>query len=172
MPELVVTLNWYEAASSAREGVQRRIRSLAHGRNDRLKTSRSAWDNDIESACAERAVAKALGIYWPESGELDYDGDLLAGIHVRSTDYATGHLIVYPSDPDDGRFYLAVGCCPRWRIAGWLYGAEAKQPRWWDARRLALPGFMVPQAELHAPNGALQPLGRWTAEDLFREASP
>jgi hypothetical protein len=162
--ELVVTLNWHEAATAAREGVQRRIRQLALNRTDRLKTLRGVWDNDVESACAERAVAKALGIYWPESAELDYDGDLPNGIHVRWTDYAAGHLIVYPGDPDDGRFYLAVGRCPCWRVAGWLYGAEAKRPGWWDATRLALPGFMVPQSELYAPDVA----SRWTAENLFR----
>jgi hypothetical protein len=145
-----VTLTWSEVASAGREGIQRRIRAMARGRQlpggwDHKRRA-GRWDNDIESACAERAAAKGLGIYWPEGDMPDYGGDLPGGWHVRSTDREDGSLLVYPDDPDGGRFVLIVGVAPTYRLAGWLYGREAKDAKWASGDRLARPGFMIPQS--------------------------
>jgi hypothetical protein len=115
------------------------------------------WDNDVESACAERAVAKVLGVYWPERNDLDRDGDLPFNLHVRSSDRSDAHLLIYPKDPDDGLFFLAVGQVPTFDVLGWLQAGEAKRPDWWDDKVLARHAFRVPQHELHpVPTTLLQ----------------
>ena len=131
-----VVLTWEEVASAGREGIMRRIRAMMKGRElpggwD-AKRRAGRWDNEVESTCAERAVAKAIGVYWPEGSELDYDGDLPGGRHVRSTDRPDGSLLIYPEDDDNGKFLLVVGQAPKFRLVGWLYGREAKRDEWWN----------------------------------------
>jgi hypothetical protein len=152
---MIVTLSWVEMASAAREGIQRRIRALALGRQlpggwDAARKS-GRWDNEVESACAERAAAKGLGIYWPEGSNPDYAGDLPGNRHVRSTDIPHGCLLVYDGDPDDGIFLLVIGQAPTFRLAGWMFGHEAKQDLYvnFARSRLARAGYMVPQCRLH-----------------------
>ena len=146
-----VTLTPTEVAEAAHEGALRRIRAIFRGRqfpggwDD--KRVRDKWGSDVESAAAEKAFAKGLGLYWAGSPDPDYQGDV-CGWHVRSTDREAGCLIVYLQDPDDARFALVVGEIPSFRIAGWCYGREAKLAEFESGSRLRRPGFMVPQGRL------------------------
>jgi hypothetical protein len=107
------------------------------------------WGTDIEGAAAELAFAKARGHYYDSYVGVNYArqaGDV-GRTQVRSTWHDHGCLTVYNSDPDDAPFVLMVGMIPTFRIAGWLYGREAKQPRWWQPH-LRKPAFFVPQQAL------------------------
>ena len=149
--DVVVTLSWSEVAWAAREGCQRAIRAMSKGRvrpGSNKKRRGGRWDHDVEAACAEVAVAKHLRAYWAPDPALDYAGDIGGGWHVRSTDLPKGCLIVYREDPDDGKFALAVGTVPTFRLPGWIVAADAKRTDWWESDKLDRPGFMVPQTEL------------------------
>lgn len=107
------------------------------------------WGTDIEGAAAELAFAKARGHYYDCYVGVNYahqPGDV-GRTQVRSTWHENGCLTVYDNDPDDAAFVLMVGMIPTFRIAGWLYGREAKDPRW-RREDLRKPAFFVPQPAL------------------------
>lgn len=88
-----------------------------------------SWQTDIEAACAEMAVAKALNIYWDGSvNKFKKDGpDLPPDIEVRTTEYKNGHLILRDGDKkycNDMRFVLVVGEAPKFYLSGWIYCHE------------------------------------------------
>ncbi len=71
---------------------------------------------------------------------------------VRATTHRKGHLIIQKKDPDDQVYVLAR----LWRqddhgiqvrVGGWIWGAEAKQDRWW-ATHIRSSAYMVPAHEL------------------------
>jgi hypothetical protein len=130
--------------------VLRNIRALSKGRLEPHghPKERGSWDVTIEGASAEMAVAKALGRYWADSEALDYDGDV-GTIHVRSTDLDHGHLLLYPSDPDDGCFFLVSGRAPRFTIRGWIIASDGKREEFWETAKLRDPAWMVPASALH-----------------------
>jgi hypothetical protein len=106
---------------------------------------------NVVGSTGEQAQAKVCGLgrYWsPRVGELDYEGDLGEGVQVRATALPYGCLIVYDTDSDDHVFYLVTGAPPELRARGWLFGYEAKLPRYWrsDVRS---PAYFVPALYLH-----------------------
>lgn len=89
------------------------------------KDARNA-ENDIRGAECEFAAAQMLNLGWrPTVGQLDAL-DVGGVCNVRSTILADGRLIVKPSDPDWVPFVLVVKQNCHFRLAGWLYGYEAK----------------------------------------------
>ena len=144
-----ITLTWHEVAYAAAEGVQRRIRRLAKGRVDRYgwDGERDVWGNDIESSASEVALAKAREAYWAPSPAPDYAGDV-GHWFARSTSLDDGCLILYPDDLDDRPYALLTGTIPTFKIRGWVYGREGKQPRFDAGSRLRVPAYLVPQGSL------------------------
>jgi len=134
-------------------GVQRRINALRQNFKNRggdadHRTGREAWGLDVEGAAAEMAVAKGLNRFMPfiinTSTAKDDD---LNGIHVRSTPYAQGHLLIYKDDFDEKPYVLAVGAIPRFNLKGFCLGKDGKQQKYF---RQTLDGnaFWVPQDQL------------------------
>lgn len=147
-----VGLTWPEVITASFVGVQRRVLSMkrgsvpAHGYAD----DSQAFDQDIQAACSEMAVAKALRIYWPAVfGRIDTtDGDVGFGaIQVRSTRRDGGCLILHPEDPDEHVFVLVTGAVPHFKVHGWLRASVAKTDEFWreDTGR---PAYFVPQHRL------------------------
>ena len=142
-PTEVMVASWY--------GCQRRVNAIRQGRRNRFgdadhRVGRSAWGLDVEGAAAEMAAAKILQRYMPFTIGDTKDDDL-NGIHVRSTPYATGHLIVYDDDPADAPFVLMVGVLPSFKAAGWILAGEAKQLHWLDEQG---GQYWVPQDQLRS----------------------
>jgi hypothetical protein len=139
---------------AANAGVQRNLQALARGRaaaHGFTDKAGAGWAIDIEGACAELAVAKAVGTYWePVWERTDRQRDDVEGWQIRSTPRANGCLIVHPSDPDDARFVLVTGTVPTFTIVGWLYGWEAKSDEFWRDPGTGRPAYFVPAARLRA----------------------
>ena len=104
-------------------------------------------------AMAEYAVASALGHKW--EGAFTNVTEWRAWkrlkrevrmVEVCVGDYATAPLIVRESDPDVP-FILVIDRKPEFLIIGWMFGADAKKPEWWNAVDKC---FDVPQTELRA----------------------
>jgi len=132
------------------ESAKKAGRAEAHGHTD--DEAKGTWDH-ILGATGECAAAKGLNRFWFQPVFADrHLGDIGVGLHVRSTDWKTGSLIVHESDPDDGVFILAIqdGSIPeRWDIIGWIVARDAKkEEHWWDITRTKRPAYFVPQWEL------------------------
>jgi len=137
-------------------GVQRRLKSLSRASAHRFE-NRNPWGNDIESAAAELAVAKALGLYWDASIDVFGRPDLVCesrGVAVEvklNSARDDGDLMVLASSPIEPEtiFVLVTGALPAFRIVGWTRGEYVKT---FGERRTMAAGhenFIVPQSMLN-----------------------
>ena len=141
------TLTHAEMHRVAMVGVMRNLGALEAGRTHRHRYQGDGWSNHILGAAGEFCVARWAGILWRPALDADEGHPDVGAYHVRTTAHAGGRLIVYRDDQDAALFVLVTGQLPRFRLAGWAYGDEAKDPRWWD-NTVRSPTFMVPQAHL------------------------
>lgn len=121
-----VTLFWYEVEYAAMVGIKRQIRSRSSKDHNKIQSKDFGWHTDIESACAELAVAKALNLYWDGSINVSKRPDIPSGLQIRHTSFDSGHLIVRPGDPLEHRYILVTGTSPLYCLRGWLWGYEVK----------------------------------------------
>jgi hypothetical protein len=146
-----VALSLTEVEMAAKEGTQRRIRSMFGNRQFPggwdSKRRNDKWGSDIESVAGEIAFAKAMGYYWAGSHDPDYHGDV-RGWQVRTTDLPNGCLFVYDEDPDDRRCVLVIGQIPFFKVVGWVYAGEAKGGTY--DPRLERPAYSVAQHGLRS----------------------
>lgn len=145
-----VVLDWHEVAMASHVGWLRACKSKADGRADARGFVGPGWDQHIEGACGELAVAKALGRYW--SGSVDaFDACDLPGLQVKTTAHANARLLIAPDADDGHRYVLVTGMAPRYRVCGWILAREAKRPDWLlDPSGKGRPAvFCVPQDALH-----------------------
>ena len=141
-----------EAVAAAAAGAIQQIRSVLrergrdHGGVSR-RQQRLRWADSIHGMMAEMAVAKYLGVTWTPGAQAVKRGDVAEAIEVRATEHENGHLLVYDSDSDAAPFVLAVGHFPCFYLAGWLYGADCEQQRYWQ-RDKDPPCYWVQQNHL------------------------
>lgn len=146
-----VVLSEQELRLAAQCGVERRLSAMGKKRQGAHGFDRDDfWGIDIEGLAAEMAVAKALRVYYsPVVGHLDTDeGDVLPGVQVRSSKHPNAHLLIHESDHDDHRFILVTGACGDYYIAGWTWGRDGKQQRFWREYK-GRSAFWVPQFRLN-----------------------
>lgn len=145
---MLIMLSWQEIRLAAEVGVTRRIVSMRDNRRDSAGYRGSdPFDMDILGAMGEVAVAKALQVYWSPSVNTFKLPDV-DNLHVRSTRYKTGSLIVRPNDPE-GTYLLVIADLPRFKIVGYCSAQYAKQDEFRsqpDATRP--PCWAVPQSRL------------------------
>lgn len=146
---MIIELTKVEMFVASQAGCMRRINSICNSLPEPHGTpSGSLFDNDVDSCGAEMAVAKAFGVYW-NTFPVDFrdlPGDV-ASVEVRSTKYLTGHLIVHDRDKDDRPFVLVRGTMPRYELAGWIMGKDAKQS-WWLRKTRKGHAYFVPEDQL------------------------
>ncbi len=147
-----IKLTEFECRMAITIAVERCINSTFDGRKDNHGYDGSdSWDVNIEGACAELAVAKAINKYWP-GGVNTFKAPDLEDIQVRWTPRKDGHLIVRKGDPDNDKFVLVIGKMPDYEVVGWIKGSDAKQERYlknWGGR---VPCYGVPQINLKPLN--------------------
>lgn len=118
-----------------------------------------AIDLDVKIALAEHAVSIAFNRKWDGEFEgiskwrawksLDRD---VKGLEVKTTSFVLGNLVVEESDADDHVFVLVIDRdSPTFAVAGWLLGADAKKPEYWNTENSLMPSFHVPQSVLMPP---------------------
>ncbi len=105
----------------------------------------------INGACAEVAVAKFLGLYWPMGVNVFKAPDIGEHTEVKRSYITTDkvHLIVDEDKLDDRKdFVFVTGTLPNFVIRGWLAGAMVCQEKY---RRVGADGkvaYWVPLADL------------------------
>ncbi len=158
--QVLVELTQHQLDLGVGVGHQRNALHRNHGRADGIVRSGTSLEMDIDGALAELAVCVAFNEPWanafvPQITDWDARRKALhdvGSMEVKSTKYAGGCLLVQPQFSDESPYVLVVtNLSPVFRIAGWLYGWEVKQPQFWrvDVPR---PCFMAPQSALRPVN--------------------
>lgn len=111
------TLTPIEMRLTGELGLSRRITSLSKAMNDK-QIGGQAWDIDINGAMGEYALAKILKIPWEPTLNTFKVPDV-GDLHVRTTTFQTGRLIIRPGDPY-GIYVLIIANAPIFRAAGWV----------------------------------------------------
>lgn len=142
-----ITLTRNEVIIGSMVGTRRKIESIFGNfyRTNHVGNDAFGWHTDIEAACAEIALAKALGVYWDFSVNTFKAPDV-GKLQVRHTELMRGSLILRPEDRDEEAFYLVVGTAPIFYIVGWMYGQDGKIDQYLD--ETPPPYWKVPQSAL------------------------
>jgi len=117
---------------------------------DAVQYELNRWEMDIEGVLAEMWLAKQLNVY--PTGWAGVRAPDVSGWEVRHTSREDGSLIIQKNDADHLPFALVIGANGKYRCAGWLYGREAKQDKFWRGE-LKRPAYFVPQPQLHRMEG-------------------
>lgn len=146
MSEVVLTFSELLLGSSA--GCMRQVENIKLNRKDAYGAgTHNDWQLNIEGVLAEMALSKYLGVYWKGKGEFRETD--VADVDVRSTGHQAGCLILHPEDPDERKFYLLVGSCGKYRVAGSIMGHEGKSEEFWsDPSGKGRWAYFVPQSRL------------------------
>jgi hypothetical protein len=146
---------WYSRAFDV--AAHRTLIAFEKGRVQKaqIDPTLNRFETDCVGCLGESAVAAWLGVDWGAQDTCDYAGDV-GDLHVRSTTWPNGHLIVYPTDPVDGRFVLVTldysRCCAN--LVGWCSAGDAMQAAPLKTHpKLGIAGHWVSQS-----SGLLRPM--------------
>jgi hypothetical protein len=142
-----VRLTQYEIYMGSCVGSARMLASLKRGQTNKVQNKDFGWHSDIEGACAEIVVAKALNVYWGGSVNTFKLPDV-AGVQVRHTQLDDGCLIVRSDDSDSEIFVLVTGSHPDYEIRGWCSGLDAKKKGTERNPGGNFPAWFVEQSQL------------------------
>jgi hypothetical protein len=146
-----VELSAPEYAGCCRVGDARQESNVRRGRRNHngAEFSRGAEYHRL-GASGEYVFAVGSGIpYVPVLDDMAARD--VGGWQVRATHWARGHLRIdkWKDDPTHP-FALVTGLPPLFYIAGWMWGFEGMQERWWrDMTRVGCPSFWVPYDAIH-----------------------
>jgi len=108
-----------------------------------------AWDRYIEGCLTEIAVAWHLNVFWHPKIGTPTPGDV-GHYEVRTSKRDNNCLLVRPSDSDEAAYIFVTGQHGDYKIHGWIYGKEAKQPQFLSSKgNDRPPAYFVPKAQLH-----------------------
>lgn len=144
-----VNLEWYEGIVVSVIGILRRMLSHKDGRSSGDGHNPN-WNDDIEGAAAECALAKAIDSYWAPAIDVFKTQPDVGKFEVRYTALKNGKLIVRESDSDSSFFVLVVGSFPDYDVVGGMLGSEAKNSMWSFAPNNRPPAYFVPQHALYS----------------------
>lgn len=144
-----VELKYFEMITCAQAGCMRRIENIVKN-NPQEHPKENPWQSDIEAAMAEYALAKVINEVWYGKG--DPRGiDVGQENQVRHTLLPHGSLIVQKEkDKPTDIFWLVTGCDGKYKVHGWMQGAEAKQEKYWADPTGNWPAYFVPQSDLRS----------------------
>ena len=146
-----VKLTPHEMYLAASVGMMRQVTNIRDGRQHKYGADpKEGWTVNIEGACGEAAVAKALGIYW--NGALGNFKAKDVGAHqVRMTRHPGGHLLLHKEDADEDLFLLVTGFTGDYVIRGWIQCFEGKKEEYWKSEfgRPDRSCYWVPQEALN-----------------------
>jgi hypothetical protein len=172
---VTVTLSPAEWHAAGSIGLKRQNLRVQRGkyRGEYKDNGGTLDERNVQGAQAEYALAKFYGKDtlqdWCETKSFSMEHekipcDVGVNLHVRSTFYTYGRLVVHPYDPDNGVFILARVQDPKRTVQfiGWTVASEAKKPEHWLnegiwARR---PAFVLDN-DLLRPMSSIPPEAVW-----------
>ena len=136
-----IELTLYEMEMAATVGLKRRADSIAKKRKGH---KRGSWSKDIEGACAEYVVAKALDKCWNGSVNTFKEIADVGDIEVRHTELTDGSLIIRTGDDPEAVYVLVTGACPTFKIRGWIKAKDGMDRKYMKNPGNAGVAFFVP----------------------------
>lgn len=120
-----VTLTRDELTIGCAVGCRRRIASIHSTKSAYPDDLTVQWQQHVEAACSEIAVAKHYTLAWTGMQPLArYDVD---DLQVRSVDKPHKGLIFRDGrDHEEDLFVLVYAAAPNYVLLGWLYGHEIR----------------------------------------------
>lgn len=143
-----VTLGSRELLLAAEVGAWRHIESRRSALTNKVGYEGFGWHTDVEAACAEIAVARALNLYWSGAVDGARSKDVGFRYQVRHTTRPDGCLILRETDAAEDIYILVTGASPSLVIRGWVEGYEGKAPSFWKVD-VQSPAWFVPQSALY-----------------------
>jgi hypothetical protein len=160
---IAVTLSSQELQQAALVGVMRHTESLRMGlKNLYAAAAGGAWEKNIEGACGEMAVARALDLYWGYDVNTFKAGDI-GTLQVRTASRDDYGLIVRPTDRPEDLFVLVTGSNGVYVVRGWLSGRAARRDEWWRDPGGHGAAWFVPADRLHPMQTLLAEMRRQLA---------
>lgn len=129
-------------------GSRRLIKATFKNLTDSVGQS-NGWENEIEGAAAEVAVAKHFGLFLPVTMDA-FGAPDVGDWHIRSSKHENAHLRIGKKETT-GKYMLVIGQFNKWRIAGWIQAEEARQEKYYRQMRADRPAksYWIPQDDLH-----------------------
>lgn len=143
-----VRLQGYEFFAAALVGVRRQIECVTRGMQNKHGLKGIGWDENIEGACGECALAKGLGLYWSGSINTFKIGGDVSGLEVRTRSERWHDLIVRRDDPENSIYVLVTGKAPEYTLVGWIKGRDGKRAEYLAAHGNREQAWFVPQEAL------------------------
>ena len=145
---MIIHLTPAEILQAGIVGLRRRVDSINKKSTDVVGSS-NGWENELEGALAEMAVAKALGSFFdPNVGK--YGTADVGDYHVRQTKYHDGHLRIERHEKH-GKYLLVTGQMGEYNIRGWIDAEKARQERFLCVKHKGRPpAYWIPQSELES----------------------
>lgn len=142
-----IELTFAEIQMATVIGVQRQIEDIKWGNFGKYGAKKHlGWQNHIEGALSECALAKFLNVYWSKG---KYDQPDVYNVDCRVTHLPNGRLILHQADDDNRKFYLLVGLNGKYDIKGYILGKDGKKSQFWgDPSGENRPAYFVPQEYL------------------------
>jgi hypothetical protein len=125
--------------------MRRNAEAICRNRKPRFKekTVGELWGFHIESAHAELAVAKALGVWWGFGVNTFHTSDI-AGTDCEIRWSPRNNVKIRPDDT--GTVISVTGKCPTYEIKGWIAAEDGKKPEWYCSQ--PPPCYFVPHTKL------------------------
>ena len=134
-------------------GINRHLQFLIRNAKPQYGQAESSrWDQQIEGALSEYALAKFLNKHWEGVGVAG--GDDLGEEEVRVTKYKTGWLPLHPADKDHKRYWLLTGENGVYTIRGYIYAINGKLQKYWvkkEEKGRDRSCYEIPQSDLINP---------------------
>lgn len=151
-----VTLDWFEMVMASDVGMRREVNARVKKMKDSLyKDDTGSWGSHIESASAEMAVAKALGLYWDGSVNVGRRADLpRTFLEVRwNQNPARRSAKVKPHD--EGIVIAVAGNSPDFVLLGWIKCVDAQRDEYKSTLSNGSFCFFAPEKVLSKDFGEL-----------------
>lgn len=126
---MIIELNANEVLVATYIGSRRNAEACFKKRTARFpeKNVGELWGNHIESAHAELAVCKYLGVYWGFGVNTFHVEDIVnTNLEVRWS--SREDVKVRPDD--NGIIVSVTGKCPTYEIKGWIKASDAKKEQY------------------------------------------
>jgi hypothetical protein len=149
---IVVDLTPEEVEFAASIGVRRQLEAYRKGLANVAGLRFVGWDEHIEGAAGELAVAKLLGRHWDATvNTFKFTGDVGPELEVRTRSKHHYDLLVRPNDNPYRYYCLVTGTTTEgaFRVHGWLQGRECMQDCYRQTYADRPVAWFVPQSALN-----------------------
>jgi hypothetical protein len=144
-----VSLTPMQCRISALVGAERQTEALLRGLPDRHGFSGIGWDNHVEGAAGELAVAKVLGVFWGGTVNTFKAGGDVGRWQVRTRSREDYDLLIRDDDRPGDTFILVVGKMPDYCVVGWkVFQPDGWPERWRKTHGGREEAWFVPQQSL------------------------